>query len=241
MKKRIDICIPALNEEKIILQTLSELDTLANQNPEFDWHFIVVDNGSDDNTANIVLGVNNPRYVVIKLSNKGKGLAVREAALKSNADYFGYIDADLSASPSHLMDLVHELEKGSTVAVGSRLVDSSEVERSSWRTITSKLFNTYAALMVPVPISDTQCGLKVMDRKGREILADCKEDGWFFDREFIGKASKSNLFISELPIRWQEFHYPDRKSKLNLFRDGLASFIVLYRVRQSIKKYNYEN
>lgn len=237
MKKRIDICIPALNEADIILETLSELDILANEHSNFDWRFIVVDNGSTDNTANIVSGVNNSRYSVIKLSERGKGLAVREAALVSEADFFGYIDADLSAPPSYLINLVNEVKAGASIALGSRLINSSEVKRSAWRTVTSKLFNAYASLMVPVPVSDTQCGLKIMDKQGKLVLTECVENGWFFDRELIGKAAKGNLKISEIPIKWQEFYYPGRKSKLNLFIGGLSSLITLYKIRASVKNY----
>ena len=63
-----------------------------------DWLITIAENGSKDNTLQIakVLQGKYKNSRVISNSEPGKGLALKNAWLTSNADIFGYMDSDLS-------------------------------------------------------------------------------------------------------------------------------------------------
>lgn len=98
------IIIPAFNEEAFISDTLKSVIQIDNTD------IIVVDDGSTDNTANIVNSMND----IILLSygtNKGKGYALNYALeyCKNKYDIIGFIDADLSYSASESKKLLDVL------------------------------------------------------------------------------------------------------------------------------------
>ena len=98
------IIIPAYNEEKYIYDTLTSIKTIKNAD------VIVVDDGSTDNTADIVKSMDD----IILLSygsNKGKGYALNYALeyCKNEYDIIGFVDADLSYSASEAIKLLDVL------------------------------------------------------------------------------------------------------------------------------------
>lgn len=235
--EEVTICIPAFNEEDVILPTINTLLLLCDSYTLVKWKIVVVDNCSDDKTAAVVQSHPDSRVALLQHSVKGKGAALSYAALKCTSDMLVYMDADLSADPKHILELLLEIQKGSDIAVGSRLLKNENVHRSLWRTASAQIFRLYANLMVPVPVNDSQCGLKMMNRKGFEILATCKDRSWFFDRELLAKAAKRNLVIAEVPVSWEEFRYPERKSKLHVFQAGLQSIYRLWHIANEVRKF----
>ena len=124
------------------------------------------------------------------------------------------------------------------IAIGSRLLDISKVYRGMVRTISSRVFNLARKFLVGIDAEDTQCGLKIMNSRGREVLSECAETGWFFDIEFLARASRAGLRIKEVPIRWDEYRFPERASKLNHFRDSIEALRAMLRIRRNLKKEN---
>ncbi len=228
---RIDIVIPAYNEELVIEDAIRQTRDVL-QSARHDVQIIVSDNGSEDRTAEIA---KNAGAVVLSVSIRGKGAAVREATRTSTADYFGFIDADLSAEPGEFLQLIRAMEEsGADIAVGSRLKEGSVVHRSYLRSLSSKIFNALRFAILGISVSDTQCGLKLMNAKGRTVLASGKEDGWFFDIEFLARAERIGLSVVEVPVAWEEFRVPARHSKLHVMRDGLAAVRAMFRIRHRL-------
>lgn len=229
----IDICIPAFNEEKIIAESARRVMSVLAQIPGARYRLVVADNGSTDQTAAAArraLGVE-----VLAVPVRGKGAAVREAARASSADVFGFIDADLSADPEDIPRLLEVLAQGkSDIVIGSRLLDTSAVTRDWMRTLSSRIFNMLRKMILGISVRDTQCGLKLMNGKGRVVLASCVEMGWFLDMEFLARAERSGLSVREMPVFWQEHRFPGRESKLKLFRDSLGAVRAMLRIRRRL-------
>lgn len=232
MKRTIEICIPAFNEESVIsesagsvLRVLRDMDSRS--------VLTIVDNGSTDRTAEVARGVAG--VAILEISTRGKGAAVVAAAQKSRADIFGFIDADISAGPEEIPRLANLVENGKCdIAIGSRLLGNSKVDRGLVRTVLSRAFNLARKFLVGIAAEDTQCGLKIMNARGREILSECVETGWFFDIEFLARASRAGLRIKEVPVRWNEYRFPNRESKLNHFRDGVGALRAMFRIRRRL-------
>ncbi len=204
--------------------------------PGLMWHIVVADNASTDETAKRVLSSGLPYVSVLSVPGKGKGRAIRAAALESQgADIFGFIDADLSADPAAIRNLIWHIERGYDIAIGSRLLNRQGVRRGRLRTASSLLFNALRKSMLGIAVADSQCGLKLMNRKGIEILRHCKEDTWFLDIEFLACAQRRGMRVVEVPIQWDEHHYPDRVSKLSMVRDGASVLQAFMRIKNRMR------
>ena len=229
----IEICIPAFNEALVIAESARAV-VQAFRTAKKGVVVTVADNASTDGTADIAKGIEG--VSVLSIPVRGKGAAVIAAALHSHAEFFGFIDADLSADPADIIPVLSLVERGDCdIAIGSRLLDSTAVNRGMLRTMSSRAFNLLRKMIVGVDaVEDTQCGLKFMNARGREILASCTETGWFLDIEFLARAERAGLRIKEVPIHWNEHRFKDRKSKLALFRDSIAAVRAMIRIRKTV-------
>lgn len=232
---RLLVAIPAYNEEAVIVPTVQAVAKALFSIPGLSWHILVADNASSDKTSHLVRAMNLPYVSVVTIEQKGKGKAIREAASFAESDAFCFIDADLSADPSHIAALLGEVERGAHMAIGSRLLDRSRVHRGAMRTLSSYAFNTIRKAVLGVHVLDSQCGLKIMDKKGTEVLKRCIEDTWFLDVELLARATRAGLTISEIPITWEEERYAGRQSKLSVVRDGLGAIVAFFRIRRNMR------
>jgi glycosyltransferase involved in cell wall biosynthesis len=230
---KIELCIPAYNEADTILRALDVLRSALPQ--DLPVEIVVAENGSTDGTAEVVERARLVGVRVLRVQGKGKGLAIRTAASKSGADVFGFIDADLSADPTVIPELINRIIRGCDIAIGSRMLDADLVNRGTLRTLSSRGFNLLARAILGVRCSDTQCGLKFMNASARELLARVEESGWFFDLELLARGAAQGMRIEEHPVRWEEFRFPERQSKLSVMKDGLEAVRSMFRIRRRIK------
>ncbi len=90
MSIKVSIIVPVYNREKEILQCVK---SLINQTLK-DIEIIVVDDGSTDNTAASVLGINDSRIKLIQTPNQGQGLARNAGMDIASGQYIGFVDSD---------------------------------------------------------------------------------------------------------------------------------------------------
>lgn len=229
---KIDLCIPAHNEAATITTALQHLRMVLPST--LDITLLVAENGSTDGTAECVERANIPNVRLLRIAGRGKGFAIREAARVSRADVFGFIDADLSADPAGIPDFLAKLEQGADIVIGSRAHASGEIRRGLLRTLTSRSFNLVTRVLFGLTHRDTQCGLKFMNARGREMLLVVRDPGWIFDIELLFLAKHHGLRVEEHPVSWEEFRFPGRRSKLRPLRDGLRSLRTMLHIRQRL-------
>ncbi|MEN6511287.1 MAG: dolichyl-phosphate beta-glucosyltransferase [Chloroherpetonaceae bacterium] len=225
----ISIVIPAYNEEERLPTTLRTIIDYF-ENLSKDYEIIVVDDGSQDKTAEIAQHF-NPRVKVIKLSkNLGKGAAVREGISHAQGDFILFSDADLSTPITEFHKLQESLENGSHIAIGSRAIDSSliKVHQPFYREFMGKTFNKIVRALVLRGIHDTQCGFKMFKKSvAKQIFSLAKIDGFGFDVEILYLAHKMNFKIAEIPVEWRN----DTKSKISPVYDSLKMFFEILKIR----------
>lgn len=232
MSPRVDVVIPCYNEVKVLEQSVTTTLELFERNPQYDWRLVIADNGSNDGTSELArdLDVRHERVTALVLTVKGRGLALREAWLNSDADVVSYMDVDLSTDIQHLPELIAMVaERGCDVAIGSRLAKGSKTDRQVKREITSRGYVALIRLTFPrLRISDAQCGFKALNRKAVEAtVPHIQNRMWFFDTELLVLAHQAKLKICELPVRWVE----DKDTKVNILSTATEDIRGLLRMR----------
>ena len=229
---RVDVVIPVYNEVKVLEQSVMTTLDLFEKNPQYDWRVVIADNGSNDGTSELARSLDErfERVKALVLEVKGRGLALREAWLTSDAQIVSYMDVDLSTDILHLPELVAMVaERGCDVAIGSRLAKGSKTDRQLKREITSRGYVALIRMTFPrLRISDAQCGFKALNRRAVEATVPFIENRmWFFDTEMLILAQQAGLKICELPVRWVE----DKDTKVKIISTAMEDIRGLARMR----------
>lgn len=232
MPPRVDVVIPCYNEVKVLEQSILTTLELFEQNPQFDWRVVIADNGSNDGTSELArdLDARFERVKALVLEVKGRGLALREAWLTSDAEVVSYMDVDLSTDIHHLPELVAMVaERGCDVAIGTRLAKGSKTDRQLKREITSRGYVALIRMTFPrLKISDAQCGFKALNRRAvQELVPQIENRMWFFDTELLVLAHQAGMKICELPVRWVE----DKDTKVKIISTANEDIRGLLRMR----------
>jgi glycosyltransferase involved in cell wall biosynthesis len=207
-KKRVEIVVPVYNEEKELEENIQKLYKFCSQNlKNYQWRITIADNASFDNTPIIASRLEKklPQVCLFRIEEKGRGRAVKRAWARADADFYVYMDLDLSTDLIHLPRILAALGKGYDIAIGSRLAKGARVEgRTLVREIVSRVLNYFfIRFLFGVGLTDAQCGFKSATRYIVENLVPyVKDNDWFFDGEFLILAYKLGYKIYEEPIHW---------------------------------------
>ena len=231
-RKRVDVVIPVYNEVKVLEESVRRTLALMDSEPAYDWRLVIADNGSNDGTSELArrLEAEDKRVKALILTIKGRGLALREAWLTSDAEIVSYMDVDLSTDLAHLPRLIGMVaDGGCDVAIGSRLARDSQTDRQLKREITSRGYVFLIRATFPrLRITDAQCGFKALSRAAAQALVPKIENRmWFFDTELLILAQRHGFKICELPVRWVE----DRDTKVKILKTATEDIRGLVRMR----------
>ncbi|WP_309381103.1 glycosyltransferase family 2 protein [Cerasicoccus frondis] len=94
----ISIITPAYNAEAWIEASLESAIAQTHQ----DLEIIVIDDGSSDNTADVVTAIKDSRIRLIRQENGGQSAAANRGISEAKGDYVKFLDADDALSPNHL-------------------------------------------------------------------------------------------------------------------------------------------
>lgn len=124
MRRQISVVIPVYREAKNLQRLHDRLNSVTSALPDFDWSFIMVNDGSPDDSLEVLRGLagRDERVVVLDLSrNFGKEIALTAGVHEAeHADAVICIDADLQHPPELIPQLVAQWEKGAEVVVTIR-------------------------------------------------------------------------------------------------------------------------
>ena len=121
--KKISLIIPCYNEEESLTPFYTELNNVSKDMPEFAFEMLFIDDGSKDNTLNIIkdLAKNDDRIKYISFSkNFGKEAAMYAGFCNSSGDYTAVMDADMQDPPHLLKEMVEILETKDYDSVATR-------------------------------------------------------------------------------------------------------------------------
>lgn len=208
----LSVIIPAYNEEKRLPETLKKVrDYLQKQ--EYEYEVIVVDDGSSDQTKNIVNNIVSPLsggwkdlQILSYQPNKGKGYAVKMGMLAAKGDWRLLMDADNSTDLSQIEKLLPFKNKFDVI-IGSRYLnkDSIKIKQPLMRRMVSRFGNLLIRITLGIKSVDTQCGFKLFSSKATgEIFPKQMIDRWGFDMEILAIAIRKGYKIKEVAVDWYD-------------------------------------
>ena len=222
----LSIVIPAYNEAIRLGPTLARIQawraTLA-----YSSSLLVVDDGSQDATAAVAQASGAELWRLPQ--NYGKGRAVREGLLRVKGDFCLITDADLSTPIEECTRLWAALAGGAALAIGSRSLPGSKVERHQpwYRESMGRHFNRIVQGGILPGYIDTQCGFKLFKAAAiSEIIPRLSIDGFAFDVEMLLIARRRQLPVVQVPVRWRD----DPDSRVGIVRDSTQMLWELARI-----------
>jgi dolichyl-phosphate beta-glucosyltransferase len=225
----LSLIIPAYNEGERIEASLHKALGYFQGQP-YGYEILIVDDGSRDNTAEIVERYAGENIRLLRQpGNRGKGAAVRRGMLEGTGDYRIFSDADFSTPVEETGRMLEFLEEYDIV-IGSRGIDASYIkEHQPWyRESMGKMFNLLVQAIAVPGIHDTQCGFKgFRARAAEQVFSRAKIDGFSFDVEALFIARRLGLSIKEIPVEWHN----DARSTLNPISDSLKMIRELLKIR----------
>lgn len=214
----MSIVIPAYNEELSIADTVErvlaiapDLAALGIGGPEV----IVVDDGSQDRTADIVARMENGVRLVRHDRNQGYGAALKTGFRHASGNLLGFLDADGTYPPEYFPQLCQAALEGAELVIGSRM-SGAESHMPLVRRVGNTLFAGLVTLVGGLRVRDSATGMRVLRR---EVLIRLYPlpDGLHFTPTQSLRAIHEHLRIIESPI---PYHERAGRSKLSIWRDG---------------------
>jgi glycosyltransferase involved in cell wall biosynthesis len=226
------IVLPAYNESGRIAATLEKIFAHAKQRG-WQAEVVVVNDGSTDNTAQIVreYATQHPMLRLIENpGNRGKGYSVRNGMLHAHGDILLFSDADLSSPIAEADKLFAAIHQGSDVAIGSRWLKTDlQIKRQPfYRQILGRIFNLALRLILGLNFKDTQCGFKAFTHDAAQKLFPAQRiERWGFDPELLYLAKKYRLTVTEVPVAWSH----REGTRISPLRDGVRMLGEILTVR----------
>jgi glycosyltransferase involved in cell wall biosynthesis len=189
------VAIPAYNEELTIGSVVARARRHADR-------VIVIDDGSDDGTADVaeLVGAEVFRHPV----NEGYGSAIRDClqiARDCDVEVLVTLDGDGQHNPDDIPQLIDEMRRsGADIVIGSRFVHGAKNRTiPRYRKFGMKMLNHATTLSSGLRLSDSQSGFRAYSRKALHAI-DVNQNGMGVSSEIIIRAADSNLKVKESGI-----------------------------------------
>ena len=216
----ISIIVPVLNEEGSLEIFYTETSKVLREYS--DWEMIFVDDGSDDESFNIIRGIaeKDSHVTLIQFfKNFGKADALSEGFNQANGDVIITIDADLQDDPAEIPRLVAKIQEGWDVVSGWK----KDRKDPASKRIPSKLFNLVTRIFTGIKIHDFNCGLKAYRRKVVKAI----DVYGGLHRYIPALAGQKGFSVTEIEVNHRPREFGETKYGGNRFFHGFFDLFTM--------------
>jgi len=216
----LSIVIPAYNEEEGVGQVIDQI-LAAMKQVDLPHEIIVVDDGSQDRTAEIV--ADKPVKLLRHGTNRGYGAALKTGIAASAYQHVAIVDADGTYEPADLVKLVQSMA-GSDMVVGARTGKGARIPllRRPAKWFLTRLANYLTETKIP----DLNSGFRIFDKEVAERFFPILPSSFSFTTTLTMAMLTSGYSVAFVPT-----HYGKRKgkSKIRPVRDTVNFLSLVLR------------
>jgi glycosyltransferase involved in cell wall biosynthesis len=240
-RPKLSVVIPVYNERATIEEVLRRVSAVP-----IDKEIIVVDDGSDDGTAEILqhFGSRSSHShteaarktdpgsfahvrILFQERNRGKGAALRRGFQAARGEIVIVQDADLEYDPRDYLQLLDPIERGvADVVYGSRFMAGPHRVLLFWHYVANKTLTTLSNMLTNLNLSDVWTGYKAFRKEVLDHIA-LKEDRFGFEPEVTAKIAKGKWRIYEVGISYYGRTY--QEGKKITWKDGVRGIWCVLR------------
>jgi glycosyltransferase involved in cell wall biosynthesis len=214
---KISIIIPAYNEALTIGDIVFKIKEL---HP--DVEIIVVNDGSDDDTAAIAKAagahVHNHPY------NIGNGAAIKSGIRIAGGDILVFMDGDNQHNPEDIEKLLRYMPDYD-MAVGSR---SNGDQASLGRTFGNTVYNWFASYVAKFPVADLTSGFRAVKADIAHNFLYLLPNTYSYPTSLTLGVLRTGRSVKYIPIKVQKRKVG--RSRINLFKDGVRFLMIIIKI-----------
>ncbi len=228
--KKVSVVIPLLNEEES-LNILTNEVRKAIKNLNIDHEIIFINDGSTDNSLNIIKGIARTDKKIKYISfnkNYGKSAALQMGFKHASGDVVITMDADLQDDPNEIPNLIAKLEEGYDLVSGWKKVRHDPFVKKH----SSKFFNFTTKVMSGIKIHDFNCGLKAYRSDVVKSLNVYGE----LHRYVPVLAGWNGYKISEIPVKHHARRFGETKFGISRFFKGFIDLLTVTFTTRYVKR-----
>lgn len=199
---KLSVFFPAFNEAENIAKTLQDADQVLSELKLSDYELIVVDDGSKDQTAEIVqkLQKTNSRIKLVQHNpNRGYGAALKTGFEAAEFPWVAFADSDGQFDFSEIKLLLNETDKADLI-LGYRLKRADALVR----TLGSAFWKMGANIILGLNVKDYSCGFKLIKKSVYDAIQPLVGEEKVTQIEMLVKARRKKFKIVEIGVH----HYP---------------------------------
>lgn len=227
MKKLISILIPCYNEALSLPILIPKLEDIANNLKQYDWEFLCVNDGSKDNTLEVLRELHTVynRVNYIDLSrNYGKENAMLAGFDYVKGDCMVIMDADLQHPPHVILQMLEKWEEGYDDVYASRLTRGKE----SWlRKKLSLLYYRILQRSTRLEVLPNVGDFRLLDRRCINALKQMRENNRYTKGMYCYIGFKKTYVTFETDDRIAGESSMNYKTLINLAIEGILSYTTV--------------
>jgi glycosyltransferase involved in cell wall biosynthesis len=205
---KLSVIIPVYNEVESIKTILERVHAT-----KLVHEIIVVDDGSQDGTRDVLKKLDGKKgvRVILHEKNQGKGAAVRTGMSAAKGDILLIQDADLEYDPRDYPELLKPIQEDlADVVYGSRFLGRAHRVTMFWHMVANKSLTLMTNILYDTILTDMETGYKVFRREVLEGMT-IRANSFNFEPEFTAKILKRKYRIFEVPITFNPRDYSQGK------------------------------
>lgn len=227
MKKLISILIPCYNEAQSLPILIPKLDDIANNLKQYDWEFLCVNDGSKDNTLEVLREMrqiyNRVNYIDLS-RNYGKENAMLAGFDYVKGDCMVIMDADLQHPPYVILQMLEKWEEGYDDVYASRLTRGKE----SWlRKKLSLLYYRILQRSTRLEVLPNVGDFRLLDRRCINALKQMRENNRYTKGMYCYIGFKKTYVTFETDDRIAGESSMNYKTLINLAIEGILSYTTV--------------
>ncbi len=227
----ISVVIPLLNEEESLPELAALLETELNVVSPNSWEVLFVDDGSDDNSFEIIkqIRAKNNKFKCIRFRrNYGKSAALSVGFKQARGKIVITMDADLQDDPREIPHLIAKIKEGFDLVSGWKKKRHDPIGK----TLPSKLFNRVTSITSGIKLHDFNCGLKAYRSEVTRTLQVYGE----MHRYLPALAHWEGFSVTEIPVTHHARKFGKSKFGMARFFNGFLDLLTIVFTSRFLKR-----